>query len=244
MKNKIIAMVALVMVAFLAIGAVNSAPVSVADVQADSSQRIVNVSGEGEIVVSPDLAYIDLGVQTKNEDAQKAQQENTTKMNAVIDAIKKAGIKTENIKTTGYSIYQTSDYTPNGEVKKEYYQVNNTVNLKIEDIDVVGKIIDVATAAGANSVNRIQFTVSDDSKYYAEALKLAMTNANSKATAIMSTFNKKPGLPVSVSEASYGGGIVYAESNVRMMMDSAASSTPIQSGEITIKATVNVGYDY
>ncbi|MBF4694843.1 SIMPL domain-containing protein [Fusibacter ferrireducens] len=244
MKSKIITMIALVMVAVLAIGAVNSAPVSVADASADTNQRVVNVTGEGKIVVAPDLAYINLGVQTKNEDAQKAQQENTVKMNAVVEAIKKAGIKAENIKTTGYNIYQNYDYTPNSEVKNEYYQVNNTVNLKITDIESVGKIIDVATAAGANSVNNIQFTVADDSKYYAEALKLAMGNANSKATAIMSTFNKKPGLPVSVSEASYGGSTIYKTANVRLEMDSAMGSTPIESGEITIEATVTVGYDY
>ncbi|GAU77398.1 SIMPL domain-containing protein [Fusibacter sp. 3D3] len=244
MKNKIMMMVALMMVGFLTIGAVNSAPISTADVQSETNQRIVTVTGEGEIVVSPDLAYIDLGVQTKNVDAQKAQQENTTKMNAVIEAIKKAGIKAENIKTTGYSIYQNYDYMPNGEVKSEYYQVNNIVNLKINDIDAVGKLIDIATAAGANNVNSIRFTVSDDSKYYADALKLAMTNANSKATSIMGTFNKKPGLPMSVSEVSYGGGVVYEASNVRMAMDTGASSTPIESGEITITATVSVGYDY
>lgn len=242
MKFKLMPIVALLMVAFLVVGAVNAMPISTADVAVDAEQRVVNVTGEGKIVVTPDLAYIDLGVQTKNKDAQKAQQENATQMTAVIDAVKKAGIKAEDIKTTGYNIYQTYDYTPNSEVRNEYYQVNNIVNIKIKDINAVGKIIDVATAAGANNVNSIRFTVSDDSKYYSEALKLAMANANTKASAIMSTFNKKPGLPLSVSEVSYGGGVYYDYAPAKAMMEGAA--TPIESGEITITATVNVGYDY
>ena len=242
MKFKLMPIVALLMVAFLVVGAVNAMPISTADVAVDAEQRVVSVTGEGKIVVTPDLAYIDLGVQTKNKDAQKAQQENATQMTAVIDAVKKAGIKAEDIKTTGYNIYQTYDYTPNSEVRNEYYQVNNIVNIKIKDINAVGKIIDVATAAGANNVNSIRFTVSDDSKYYSEALKLAMANANTKASAIMSTFNKKPGLPLSVSEVSYGGGVYYDYAPAKAMMEGAA--TPIESGEITITATVNVGYDY
>ena len=242
MKFKLMPIVALLMVAFLVLGAVNAMPISTADVAVDAEQRVVNVTGEGKIVVTPDLAYIDLGVQTKNKDAQKAQQENATQMTAVIDAVKKAGIKAEDIKTTCYNIYQTYDYTPNSEVRNEYYQVNNIVNIKIKDINAVGKIIDVATAAGANNVNSIRFTVSDDSKYYSEALKLAMANANTKASAIMSTFNKKPGLPLSVSEVSYGGGVYYDYAPAKAMMEGAA--TPIESGEITITATVNVGYDY
>lgn len=242
MKNKLMPMVALLMVAFLVVGAVNAMPISTADVAADVEQRVVTVTGEGKIVVTPDLAFIDLGVQTKNQDAQKSQQENAKQMSAVIEAVKKAGIKAEDIKTTGYNIYQTYDYTPNSEVKNEYYQVNNIVNIKIKDINAVGKIIDVATAAGANNVNSIRFTVADDSKYYGDALKLAMANANTKATAIMSTFNKKPGLPLNVSEVSYGGGVYYDYAPAKAMMEGAA--TPIESGEITITATVNVGYDY
>ncbi len=241
MKTKVLSVMTILLAALMIISAANLAPVSVADTQTET-QRIVSVNGEGSVTVTPDIAYIDLGVQTKNADAQKAQKENADKMSAVLDAVKKAGVKADNIKTTGYNIYQTSDYNQNGDVKTEYYVVNNIVNLKIEDITAVGKIIDAAAGAGANDVNSIRFTVADDSKYYAEALKLAMQDANSKATAIMATFNKKPGLPSNVSEVSYGGGLRAEYATTKAMMDSVA--TPIESGEITITANVNVGYDY
>ncbi len=238
-----ISMMMIMTVLLMAMAAYNTS--DIASANDSSTGRTVTVSGQGEIVVTPDLAYIDLGVQTKAVDATKAQQENAKLMTTVIDALKKQGIKAEDIKTTNYSIYQTYDYKSNGERGDAYYVVNNTVNVKILDVTKVGNVIDAATLAGANSVNSIRFTVKDDSKYYQDALKLAMTNAKGKATAIMSTFGKTPGLPSAVNESSSGGGLYYDyyPSNVKMDM-AFAESTPIESGEIKITANVTVSYDY
>lgn len=246
MKNKLMAGLSLVMVLVLMVGVfttMNPSTVSMADVTG-TEPKLVTVSGEGKIVVTPDLAYINVGVQTKNEDAAIAQQENAKLMEAVIAAIKAKGIKAEDIKTTGYSLYQTYDYNLDKQ-SDPYYVANNTVNVKLNDIKMVGSIIDTATAAGANAVNSIQFTVKDDSQYYQEALKLAMNNAKGKATAIMSTYSKVPGTPYSVTESSYGGGIMYDYASSRLTGDVAMeNSTPIEVGEITITANVSVSYDY
>lgn len=246
MKSKLLASVALALTIIMTVGvlAVNAPnEMSMANTD-DSSLRLVTVNGEGKIVVSPDLAFIDIGVQTKNEDASIAQQDNAKLMTAVVNAIKAAGIKEEDIKTTGYSLYQTYDYLPDKQ-SDPYYVANNTVNVKIKDITKVGSIIDIATNAGANTINSVRFTVADDSKFYQDALKLAMANAKGKAGAIMSTFNQVPSLPHSVNEVSYGGNLQYEYYPVKGMGEMAADvSTPIESGEITITANVTVSYDY
>lgn len=244
MKNKLLVGISALLVLVMAFGVFTlNAPnnISMADVN-DTNTRLVTVNGEGKIVVTPDLAYIDLGVQTKNADASIAQQENAKLMTEVIKAIKAAGIGADDIKTTGYNLYQTYDYSADKQ-SDPYYVASNIVNVKIKDISKVGTIIDAASNAGANNVNNIRFTVSDDSQYYQEALKLAMTNAKGKATAIMSTFNKTPDMPYSVSEVSYGGTMYYDYSPAKALSESAVS-TPIESGEITITANVSVGYDY
>lgn len=219
----------------------NPATVSEA-VEADTDVRLVTVSGEGKIVVTPDVAHIELGVQTKDADATVAQQNNAKLMSAVVEAIKKAGIVDKNIQTTGYSLYQTYDYQPDGSQKDPYYVANNIVKVKISDVDSVGKIIDLATVAGANTVNSIQFSIEDDSEYYQEALILAMASAKSKATAIMGTFDKTPGLPKSVVESGGSTPIIYGYGAEKAMASDMA--TPIESGEITITANVSVSYDY
>jgi len=245
MKSKLMIGLSLMLTVALVIGviAVNApTDLSIANTEG-GDPRLVNVQGSGEIIVTPDLAFIDIGVQTKNADAAIAQQENAKLMTAVVDAIKKAGIKAEDIKTTGYSLYQTYDYMLEKQ-SDPYFIANNTVNIKIKDISKVGTIIDISTAAGANTVNSIRFTIQDDSKVYQEALKLAMGDAKSKATAIMSTFGKAPGLPQAVTEASNGGGLFYDYYPAKTGEAAMDVSTPIESGEITITANVTVSYDY
>ena len=245
MKNKLLvgASVTLIVMLLLSISA-STLPffASNADTgEGDEEMRTVTVSGSGEIVVAPDLAYIDLGVQTKNPDAALAQSENADLMTKVINAIKAAGIDEKDIKTTGYSLYQTYDYGIEGERSDPYYVANNIVNVKIRDVDAVGEIIDIASKAGSNSINSIRFALEDDSVYYQEALKLAMESAKGKATAIMDTFDKVPGIPSSVSESSGGGNLYYDYYPAKAAME---ASTPIESGEITISASVSVTYDY
>ncbi|HAS74835.1 MAG TPA: hypothetical protein DCS67_11885 [Clostridiales bacterium UBA8960] len=246
MKNKLIAGLALSMIVVMVVGIMSlNAPTKMSLANTDDSNiRLVTVTGEGKITVSPDLAYIDIGVQTKNADAAIAQQENAKLMTAVVNAIKAAGVKAEDIKTTGYSLYQTYDYFPDKQ-SDPYYVANNTVNIKIKDITKVGTIIDTATGAGANTINSVRFTVADDSKFYQDALKLAMANAKGKAGSIMGTFNVTPSIPHSVTEVSYGGNLQYDYYPAKGMGEMAADvSTPIESGEITITATVTVSYDY
>jgi len=246
MKNKLIAGLSLMLILSMAFGfmALN-APNELTMANTEGTDpRLVTVSGEGKIVVTPDLAYIDIGVQTKNPDAAMAQQENAKLMAVVINAIKAAGVKAEDIQTTGYSLYQTYDYYAEKQ-SDPYYIANNTVNVKVKDITKVGQIIDSATKAGANTINSIRFTIDDDSQYYQEALKLAMADAKGKAQAVLGTFGKTAGLPYSVSEVSNGGGLYYDYYPGKGVAESAMdASTPIESGQITITANVSVSYDY
>ncbi|MDK2866884.1 MAG: uncharacterized protein PWP51_957 [Clostridiales bacterium] len=248
MKNKlIIGITSIMMIMAVAAFSVSlSAPtaVSVADTEGTSEiQNTVVVNGTGTMQVAPDMATINIGVQTQNEDANIAQQENAKLMDQVVSAIKAQGIAAEDIKTAQYNLYKTSDYSSSTDKRKEYYVANNTVNVIVKDIDKVGSIIDVASSNGANNINNITFSVEDDSAFYQEALKLAMTNAKGKATAIMSTFGKTPSIPQQVNESSSGGSIVYNTEAVRALaMDSV--STPIESGQITITAKVSVTYGY
>lgn len=218
---------------------------SVADADGTTANS-VTVSGEGVITVKPDIAYVQLGVNTKNEDANLAQTENKTLMAAVMEALKSNGIKDEDITTVQYSIYQTYDYTKpsmDGQNPPMIYEVNNIVKITLKDIESVGQVIDAASAAGANVVQSVAFDSTQKQQVYLDALKLAMTSAESKATAIMSTFGKKPAEPFKVYENSYNPGPVYANYDMAKSF-SAEAATPIQTGELEIRANVNVEYQY
>ncbi len=221
-----------------------------ADAVAIREGNIVTVNGLGTVKMKPDIAYINIGVQIFDADAKKAQDENGKIMDKVISAIKNNGIKDEDIKTIQYSIHKSFRAEPKpfggNEDRVEGYYSRNVVQITIRDIDNVGKIIDVAGDAGANTINNIRFGIDDEDKYYSQALKLAMENASVKADAILSTFGAKANKPYRVEERSYGAPPILYRDNAMYKAEMAESSygTSVEAGELEITANVFVEYKY
>lgn len=215
-----------------------------ADAATSSDVKVVTVKGEGKITVTPDMGTIRIGVKTENVDAAVAQQENAEQMTKVIEAIKALGIEAKDIQTSGYSLYQSYKYYDDGKEEQLYF-ANNTVTVVVRDLTKMSSIIDQATASGSNVINGITYASSKADEYYNDALKLAMENAKGKGQAIMGTFGRTLGSPYSVTETSYGGSFERNMSAEAVMFDAKAmNATPVESGEITISASVSVEYDY
>lgn len=208
----------------------------------DTEVRLVTVQGVGEIIVKPDVATINIGVETEDDDAAFAQESNARLMDKVTTAIKALGVKAEDMQTSQYNIYKSRNYGDDDQ--KEYYVVSNTLTITLNDITKVGAVIDASSKAGANKINSINFSVKDESVYYQQALKNAMKSAKGKASTIMATFGKKPSIPYSISESNYYGGVVRANYSMDMAMAKESIVTPIEAGDLTITANISVQYDY
>lgn len=211
----------------------------------NSSSRSIQVSGEGIIKVKPDIAYVTLGVQTKHQNAQQAQTENTTKMNEVLKTLKQLGIDEKDIQTSQYSVYPEYRYIEKtGERKEDGYIVNHLLQVTIRDITKIGKVLDSTLTQGVNVSHDIQFGISKEEEYYQEALKAAMKNAQGKAEAIGQTMSVKIGKPSNIIEQGRGGPMIkYMERN-EMAVTANDSSTLIETGELDVRATVQVTYQY
>ncbi len=246
MKKLITSILAITLVAGAFISGAAQAPATIsAAAETQASEYRLQVNGQGSVSVTPDMAYINIGVETENKDASLAQSENAKLMTSVKKAIMKAGVKEDDMQTMNYSIYKTFNYYDDKE-REEVYKASNTLKITIRDLDKLGNLIDVASKSGANQINSIQFTVEDEDKYYQEALVLAMENAKGKANAILGTMNKKAGMPVKINESSYGGGILRDTGAIAFSAkaESMNYSTPIQAGDIEVSANVSVEYDY
>lgn len=217
-------------------------PIAITRVDAEKSLSKITVNGSGTITLAPDVAYINIGINTKDKIASIAQDANKKDMNNVIAALKKAGVKAENISTENYSIYKQFDYEK--DIKIEYVNVNNTVKVKVKDLDSIGNLIDVSADAGANSINSIRFEVEDTSLAYNDALRLAMKDAKGKAIAIMGTFGQMPGTPSNVSESSFGGGLYYENRLADVSAKTLSATTSISPKNIEVTANVSVEYNY
>src|SRR5688572_13279997 len=74
------------------------------------STRSVTVNGEGRVSLPPDTAYISLGVDVRDPDLGVAQTSAAEQMDAVIAALRAAGVAEDDIQTGNYSIYVERDY--------------------------------------------------------------------------------------------------------------------------------------
>ena len=138
------------------------------------------VNGTGEVRVSADTAVISLGVNARDKDVLKAQQKVNETIAAIRAALIEKGVKEENINTDFINIYPLYDYSSDQE-QLAAYNASSTLAIKVTDMESVGTLIDVAFAAGANTLNGISFSASDTEEAETEAMKKAVADAKNKA---------------------------------------------------------------
>lgn len=210
----------------------------------DSSEpiRTITVTGTGKVELTPDTAYIYIGVHSEGPDAVEAVSSNNEKSEAVKDALVAQGVAEEDIQTTNFSIYPQPRYDDQGQPTGEItYMVDNTVYVKVGDLDKVGEILDAAVKAGANSINGISFDLEDKSAAMAEAREKAVDDANAQAQQLADAAGVSLGPVITISTSSitpivpiYGKG---GGASVEM-----AASVPVSPGQMTISVDVFMVY--
>jgi uncharacterized protein YggE len=209
---------------------------------APESLRTLNVNGVGQTYLTPDIAYIYVGVHSEAPSASEAVAANKVQTAAVISALKSASVDEKDIRTTNFSIWPSQQYGPDGTVSGTVYMVDNQVYVTVRDLEGLGDLLDDAISAGANSINSIQFDVADKTEAVKEARSKAVDDAKKQAQELadaagvslgdIQTINFYDSSPYPMFEGKGGGGGFAA----------ADASVPIQPGQLTIAVTVNLVY--
>lgn len=208
---------------------------------AGSTPATVSVSGVGTVTVIPDTASVQLGVTVTEETLAAAQTSASTQMEAVIAAVKAAGVEDKDIQTSTYYVSVVQNYDSNGNPSEvTSFQVQNQVNVVIRDIAKVGDVLDGAVAAGANTIYGVNFYVDDSTAAASQARKLAVEDAHQRAQELAEAAGMTVGPVVSITEG-YSSGPIYGKGGAGMA-ESAAPSTPIQAGTSTVEVDVTVIY--
>ena len=206
-------------------------------------QRTLSVSGTGTANLTPDIAYVNVGVHTEKQTAAEAVAENNAQTQEVIQALTDFGIDPKDIRTINFSIYPMDKYDPaTGQPTGEKtYAVDNTVYVTVRDLDKLGDLLDTVVQAGANTVSSVQFDVADKDKALAPARDAAVKDANAKAGELAASAGVQLGELISVS---YQDSPVYPVYDGRGAGGAAveAAAVPIQPGQLTFTVTVNETY--
>lgn len=210
-------------------------------------EPVINVAGEGEASVAPDMAILSLAVVRNAETAAAALSANSAAMGEILSALKLGGVADRDMQTSNFSIFPQYRHNDpkNGVVEPPRvvgYEVSNTLTLKVRDLKKLGGIIDQSVKLGVNQGGQIAFTNDDSSKTMAEARKAAVADAVARAKTLAEAAGVKLGRVLEISENQMRP--MPPQPMVRMSMakEMAGDSVPVASGENTYNVTVNVTF--
>lgn len=204
------------------------------------AQRTISVNGTGQVTLSPDVAYVYIGVHSQSANVSDALSQSNEKAQAVAGSLKELNVDAKDIQTSGFNISPQQQYNPQGELTGTVYNVDNTVYVTVHDLQILGRLLDVVVRSGANSINGINFDVLDKSSALSEARRLAAESARSQAQEMaqaagvtlgdlqtMNVYTSNP--PTPVFEGKGGAA-----------MD--ASQVPVSAGQLILRVEVNAVY--
>jgi uncharacterized protein YggE len=231
----ILAVVALVLTALLSA----CGPMTV-NAEAQPPLRLINVTGTGEVSLSPDIAYIYLGVHTEDASASEAVAANNTQTQEVIEALQNFGVEANDIRTSNFSIWPAQNYGPDGLPLDTRYVVDNTVYVTVRDLDQMGELLDVVIGAGVNTVNSIQFDVAEKKDSLREARAAAIEDAQERARELAQAAGLELG---DIQSISFFDSAPYPVFTGKGGGGAAEAAVPIQPGQMTLSASVSISYE-
>lgn len=204
--------------------------------------RSLTVTGAGQATLTPDIAYISIGVHTESSTAASAMSDNNAQAQAVIEALRAAGVKPEDIRTTNFSIWATPQYSPDGQATGQtVYAVDNTVYVTVRDLAGLGSLLDKAVQAGANNISNIQFDVADKTKAMSEARNTAVESAKAQAQELASAAGVSLGNLQTISYYDSAPAPVFEARALNSA--GVGGGAPINPGTLQITVSVTLTYE-
>jgi uncharacterized protein len=212
-----------------------------------AAERTVVVSAVESVEREPERAVVLLAVESTGQTAGAASQGNATKMDAVLTALRRLGLSGRLVRTVSYQIVpqyaQPSRTNPDQEPKIVGYRAINMVQVTVDTVARVGRVIDSSITAGANRVANLSFELRDPQSARIEALRLAVARARNEAQAMAEAAGERLGAVLNMTTGSYGIPRSYApEMAMDMARQAAAPPTPIEAGMLTIVANVTITF--
>lgn len=203
----------------------------------------LDISATGEVSRVPDIAIISAGVVTRQPTATVAIQQNTTRMERVLAALKAAGVAERDIQTSSISLNPEYRYTEGQAPRLAGYTASNQVSIRFRDIRNTGKILDALVAEGANQINGPSLTIDKPDEALDEARTKALAAGRARADFYARALGRRVVRLISVSE----GGGNYPVPPMPVMMEARAANqaadTSIVPGEQKLQVSLSMVFE-
>ena len=209
--------------------------------EGNQERQTLNVNGNEEVLIIPDIANISFSVETTAKTAAEAVKENAESTNKVLEALRSIMLKEDKLSTSNYSLSPQYEYN-NQTKKSEFigYKVTNTVTVRTNNLDNLGTLIDSAAQAGSNNIQGLSFDTTKRNDYRREAMVKAVEDAKATADTVANAAGVKITNIYQISPSYNYPAPVYRDFARGKASFAEAAATPIEAGEISVKATVNM----
>lgn len=204
------------------------------------AQPSITVTGQGTASAAPDVVYLDIGVQVVRDSSEAAIRDAAARANAVLQALRDAGVASEDVQTRHVSVHPNYEYRDGQQILRGY-QAMHMVMAATRNVQRAGEVIDAAVRAGQDEavVHGVRFGLENDEAVRREARAEAWRDARERARHLADLAGVQLRRVLSVQEdvAPIYGGPMFARAEALDM-----AGTPVQPGEIDVQVTLQVEY--
>jgi uncharacterized protein YggE len=187
------------------------------------------------------------GTVSQNSQASAAQAKVNEIMQKALEGIEKAGVPKKAIRTSGLTlspVYSEQKVFSSTE-KITAFRANNTIEVTLDDLKLVGKVIDAGIAAGANELQGVSFRLKNDLPQRSAALAMAAEEARDKAKTIGKALDVRLAGVMEVTESGVRSFYPSDSTGGARMMSLRGGTAPtsVEPGELRVQASVTVRYE-
>lgn len=211
---------------------------------AAAEPNTIAVSGMAEQEVAPDMAYIDVGINVRADDAETARTQEAQIASQIRRALLGLAITDNDLKNTSYYLYQEYKVDRNGVRTADKYVLDSSIKVTVKDLDKLSQVIDNVVEAGATNISNITYALSTQNIIQRQLLATAVENARDKAAVVANAGNRTLGNMLSADINSFDGGtiVAYGANKLRSTTNLAEDgvATKLSPGKIKLNARVQV----
>jgi uncharacterized protein YggE len=160
-------------------------------------------------------------------------------MKPVQDKLRAAGIPADAIRTTAYDLQQEWDYVNNRRISRGFV-ARNTIEVRVDSIDRLGEILDLAVSTGATSVGDIRFDLKERAALERQALKQAVGDARARAEAVAAAAGQSVARVLRIVEHGIDVPPPVPLIMRQTMKAESAADVPISTGQMELRARVTL----
>lgn len=205
-------------------------------------RRTITVTGEAEMMMSPDRATVTIGVETWGKNIISIKADNGKRVKAILDAVKGLGIPAKDIMTRDLSIQPEYSWKDD---RREFirYRMRNVVVITVNDLAKIEDVVNAGVNESSNVLEGVAFSTKDAARLQDSLQIQAARNARTKAVALAEAVGAKVGDAITITESqTYEPRPIYAMRAMASMSDESRT-TPIESGQLTLKSTINIVFE-